>query len=236
MTGSSRVDRPPRDDAELARDIVNRLDDVEHPVASRVGPWVITARPGTGQLLASHVGGGSVVLANVPEAGADPDAVVELPTEPPAPPVIPTHADWDLSTCGVRRTANQSINNATWTMVDYNTTDWDLRRDAAAQADGDGITIRDAGVYSVEAEVRFAGHATGVRIVSVDVTGATGYGYRPMLALPNAADPLTQCVAFTKVFAAGDTVRVFAWQNSGGALNLEPQQTRLRANMVRHAD
>lgn len=78
----SAVDRPPQTDAEWARDTDRRITNVEHPEALRAGGWVISPEEGTGDLIASHVDGGSVRLAEVPASDADPDDVqaVKQPT------------------------------------------------------------------------------------------------------------------------------------------------------------
>lgn len=70
------ADRPPRTDAEWARDTNRRLSDVEHPDAARAGPWVLSADAESGDLIASHVDGGSVRLAKVPASDTNPDTVV----------------------------------------------------------------------------------------------------------------------------------------------------------------
>lgn len=70
------ADRPPRNDAEWARDTNRRLANVEHPDAARAGPWVLSADAESGDLIASHVDGGSVRLARVPASDTNPDTVV----------------------------------------------------------------------------------------------------------------------------------------------------------------
>lgn len=69
-------DSPPRTDAEWARDTNRRLANVEQPDAARAGPWVLSADAESGDLIASHVDGGSVRLAKVPSSDQDPDTVV----------------------------------------------------------------------------------------------------------------------------------------------------------------
>lgn len=77
MTGTTEKKEPPTNDAEWARDQQQRLDLLENPDALRCGAWVLSTQEGTGDLIASHVDGGSVKLATKPEQGSDPDEVVE---------------------------------------------------------------------------------------------------------------------------------------------------------------
>lgn len=70
-------DKPPRDDRELVRDMDDRIDKVERSSATRVGKWVLSTSPDTGNLIASYVDGGSVVLAPPPPDGQKPDEEVD---------------------------------------------------------------------------------------------------------------------------------------------------------------
>lgn len=74
MSGTAKV-KPPKDDAEWARNTQRRIEQVEHPSSARVGPWVISTDAESGALIASHVNGGAVVLANEPEGEAEADTV-----------------------------------------------------------------------------------------------------------------------------------------------------------------
>ncbi|WP_182349325.1 hypothetical protein [Tomitella gaofuii] len=71
MSGSDRR-RAPTTDAELAREFDRRIAALEHPSATRVGKWVLSTGDGD-DLLASFVGGGSVVLSPPPKVGENPD-------------------------------------------------------------------------------------------------------------------------------------------------------------------
>lgn len=74
MSGTAKV-KPAKNDAELARNVVTRLDQAENSTTVRVGPWVLAEQAGTGNLLASHVDGGAVIIAEKPESAEEPDAV-----------------------------------------------------------------------------------------------------------------------------------------------------------------
>lgn len=75
MSGTVKV-KPPKNNQEWARNQQRRTEQLENPTATRMGDWVLSTQPGTGNLQASHVDGGSVVLAGKPEPSADADTVV----------------------------------------------------------------------------------------------------------------------------------------------------------------
>lgn len=75
MSGTARV-KPPKNDQEWARNVEKRQRQLEHPTSQRVGDWVLSTHPDTGDLIASNVNGGSIILAAKPEASADADAVI----------------------------------------------------------------------------------------------------------------------------------------------------------------
>lgn len=74
MSGTAKV-KPPTNNAEWARNTEKRLNQSEHPTSARVGQWVLSTHGPTGNLIASHVDGGSVVLATKPDPSAGPDVV-----------------------------------------------------------------------------------------------------------------------------------------------------------------
>ncbi|MFD3426142.1 hypothetical protein [Nocardia fluminea] len=74
MTGTAKV-KPPKNNAEWARNVDKRQGQAENPTSVRVGAWVLSAQPDSENLLASHVDGGSVVLAAKPASADSPDDV-----------------------------------------------------------------------------------------------------------------------------------------------------------------
>ncbi|ADD81135.1 gp30 [Rhodococcus phage ReqiPine5] len=75
MTGSPRPGTPLRSDADWARTVEERMDDLETGPATRVGDWVFSTDPDTGNLIASHVNGGGRQIAAVPPPGTDPEFI-----------------------------------------------------------------------------------------------------------------------------------------------------------------
>lgn len=76
MSGTANV-KPPKNDQEWARNTERRLTQAEHPLSARAGNWVFSTNPDTGDLIASNVNGGSVIIAKepVPSEDANPDVI-----------------------------------------------------------------------------------------------------------------------------------------------------------------
>lgn len=74
MTGTADV-KPPQNNAQWARNVEKRIGSVEHPTSTRIGAWVLSTDDNTGNLIASNVNGGSVILTEPPPGGVDPDAI-----------------------------------------------------------------------------------------------------------------------------------------------------------------
>jgi hypothetical protein len=70
MSGTAKV-KPPLNNAEWARNTEKRLNQAENPTSTRVGEWVLSTQANSGNLIASHVEGGSVTLAVKPAPSAD---------------------------------------------------------------------------------------------------------------------------------------------------------------------
>ncbi|HEV2778811.1 MAG TPA: hypothetical protein VGX25_05365 [Actinophytocola sp.] len=126
----------------------------------------------------------------------------------------------DPPTWFVRNTAAQSINNATFTALVFNTDDNDPDNLHSTSANTDRITIATAGLYMVMGGGATAGNVTGTRLARItkngSVVAASGGGAPPPAATENGW-ALTQ---WTPVqCSAGDILRVEYFQSSGGALN-----------------
>lgn len=74
MTGTPDV-KPPQNNAQWARNVEKRIGGVEHPTSTRLGDWVLSTDETTGNLIASYNNGGSIILAEPPPGGIDPDAI-----------------------------------------------------------------------------------------------------------------------------------------------------------------
>ena len=115
MSGTN-VGPPPRTDAELARDLVRRSERLENPDASRAGDWVFSTG-NNGELLASNVQGGNIVMATPPDADSDPDAVVPISHDLP---YIKMHTENSQAVAANTRTPVE------WDTVDDQVSGWGL--------------------------------------------------------------------------------------------------------------
>jgi hypothetical protein len=101
VSGTASV-KPPKNDAEWARNTERRLQQAEHPLSMRAGNWVFSTNPDTGDLIASNVNGGSVIIATEP-----------LPSDDANPDIISAQA-YQVT---VTRTALQSIPSGGTTVI-----------------------------------------------------------------------------------------------------------------------
>lgn len=123
--------------------------------------------------------------------------------------------------CRLGHSAAQAIPNNVSTPVTFNTErhDTDGMHDTAVNPSR--ITIKTPGIYSLKAGGQFAAHATGFRVLSIRKNGATVLSEVQQDGDTGDQNALTLGVPATDVLlAAGDYVELFAYQNSGGALNL----------------
>lgn len=132
MSGTPKI-KPPRNNQEWARNTEKRLNEAENPTATRIGEWTLSTQDGTGNLIASHVDGGSVILAVKPAASEEPDEVTDTDDQP--------HLK-------VERQANQSESRGSthlvmWDTVAYSTGDWGFTPTAS------DIVIPQDGVYLI---------------------------------------------------------------------------------------
>ncbi len=140
MSGTAEAVRPPKTDAEWARDTSRRIEQVENATSVRVGPWVLSTSP-DGHLIASNVEGGSTILAQKPEGVEnDPDAVVDATVNP--------------AVC-VTLAGSQTLPAAGATVVFDGTRlqvggDW-----TGGRANFDSIIVPVSGVYKVTATLNF---------------------------------------------------------------------------------
>lgn len=128
MTGTPNY-KPPRNNQEWSRNTEKRLNQAEHPASSRIGAWVLSTDPASGNLIASYVNGGSVVVVEPPEGGLDPDAV----TTPGLPHIT------------VARIAVQNITASVLTLISWDT----IQRQTSFQftAPGTDLVVVQPGQY-----------------------------------------------------------------------------------------
>ncbi|MFG3617482.1 hypothetical protein [Nocardia sp. NPDC047654] len=151
MSGTANV-KPPKNDAEWARNTERRLAQTEHPSSARVGNWVLSTHPDTGDLIASNVNGGSLILAEQPEPSDTPDTVTS-----PACAVV------------VGRSSLQSIPSG-GAYIDWDST---LAEVGGEWGAGSGtvseLTVPQSGLYQIAASIHWqTGGITATAAILVD--------------------------------------------------------------------
>lgn len=124
----------------------------------------------------------------------------------------------------------QQLTNNTWTAVEFNGEE-DLRGVAGIEppigvhsktmrTDRFKVPEGYAGRIRIRAAVGFAANATGSRGLRIDKNGATQRGSFVFVAAATAVGATQLQCAWNGTVAVGDDLQLFAYQNSGGNLNI----------------
>lgn len=124
------------------------------------------------------------------------------------------------SASAFRNTA-QAITNATWTTINFDQEEWDSGGLHSTSSNPSRFTISTSGKYVVIAYVAFAFNGSGRRGTLFRVNGG-GTDRNPTLLNPTTTGTANFGLTNSTVmsFSAGDYLEVFAWQDSGGSLNV----------------
>ena len=131
----------------------------------------------------------------------------------------PFDAHLNNPSCRVYHNAYQSIPNATWTWLSFNSERWDTDSIHDTVTNNSRLTCRTAGKYQISLSVVWAANATGQRGVGLRVDGATYIvtDFR----MPNSAGILPGFAVSTLWNLAVDSyVELGVYQESGGNLNI----------------
>lgn len=114
----------------------------------------------------------------------------------------------------------QSVSNATFTALQFDTEDRDDGGFADLVTYDTRLTIPTTGWYAVQYTVAIAANATGLREFSVQKNGSTSLQYGVQRVLPASASgaSIVSGVAILYLSAA-DYVELVAYQSSGGSLD-----------------
>ena len=138
--------------------------------------------------------------------------------------------------CVLKRTATQSISNATNEVITFpsgSTTeelDDDSFHDGATNTSRLTVPTGGAGWYDIGACVQFAANTTGRRETWIELNGSAGTG-TPILMVAQDAPPTAQAVLNPSGFyllAAGDYLTLNVYQNSTVALNVQANNYSVR--------
>lgn len=126
--------------------------------------------------------------------------------------------------CKIFKSAVASVPDATYTLVTWNSEDYDTDTMHNTSSQTSRIVATTAGLYMVTVQLAWASNATGGRAVDVrknsagSATGGTRVAQAMVPAQGNTAHVVA--VTFDVQMSATDYLEFFAWQSSGGALNL----------------
>jgi hypothetical protein len=127
----------------------------------------------------------------------------------------------------VYRTANQSINSAANTAIQFDNEEQDTSAFHDNVTNNTRLTVPYAGTYAVWACVQFAAAGGNLRYIFFGRNGLNTAGNLKGLALQQVAlaGQVVALVSSAKFvnLSAGDYIELFAFQDSGGALNVTPQ-------------
>lgn len=143
--------------------------------------------------------------------------------------------DYPFGTVAIRveRISNQSIPNNTWTALSFDTIITEEKPATTSQwssGDPTKLICRLPGYYLINAHVRFAANATGVRGINLMKNGVSLTAI--IIAAFSGQDPTIQCSAIVKL-DTGDYIEAKAYQNSGGALNAVATSNNLYLEWIR---
>lgn len=131
------------------------------------------------------------------------------------------------ATVSVYNTGNQSLTTGTITRLSWTTSKWDTDTMKGAGT-VTGISINTTGIYMITAFQVFDTNATGVRELLLDIgTAATTTsiigGVHTPVGDGNYGNVTLSVMAS---LTAGNTIQLFGYQTSGGALNVLGSATR----------
>jgi hypothetical protein len=120
--------------------------------------------------------------------------------------------------CRVYNSANQSINNATETLITYDSERWDTNSMHSNSTNTGRITIATTGKYLIGSSIAFASNASGVRNSFIKVNGSTYIAGWNVQAVNGDATFVNVNTVYE--LTAGDYLTTTVIQGSGGNLNV----------------
>lgn len=121
--------------------------------------------------------------------------------------------------CRARRTTNQSLTTAVAAAIAFDAERYDTDSMHSTSVNTSRITIVTPGLYLLTGHVSFASNATGVREVYLYLNNTTRLV--DVVTTPVTGDSTRVTATTVYKLAAADYVEMFAYQTSGGALNVE---------------
>ncbi len=125
------------------------------------------------------------------------------------------------ATCGAFHNTTQSIANATFTAIVFNSepTNWDTDTIHSTSSNTSRFTLTTAGLYLFNVTASFAANATGRRLIAVR-EGGTNFEGNAGLQVTGGAVAIVNASWVVNVTSTTSYYEFMAFQDSGGALNL----------------
>jgi predicted flavoprotein YhiN len=136
--------------------------------------------------------------------------------------------------CSLTKSANQSVNNTTATAITFDTElkDTNAFHDNSTNTSRITIPSGKAGFYLISGQINFASNSTGVRDGAIYKNGTV---MTQVFVLGAANGGWTGAsVSQIQELAVADYIELFAYQNSGGALNVNGGSTYGAAFQVQY--
>lgn len=208
MSGTAKV-KPPKNNAEWARNTEKRLNQTEHPTSQRIGDWVLSTHPETGDLIASNVNGGSIILAGKPAASADADAVATQ-----GQPFIKVQREQN------QQEARGATALVLWDSLIYQTDEWGF------VPTGTDIVIPEDGIYLCQYHLAFLNSSNVVNkaVFLIDAVVKMAQEYDP-------SDAWWQSMYLVEAFPlnAGQVISCGAFVSGSGTFDFGSPSTDVEA-------
>jgi hypothetical protein len=123
---------------------------------------------------------------------------------------------------GIKKSASQSVNNTTFTAIQFNQEDYDTDGFHDNSTNNTRITIPSGkgGYYLITGVIGWDGNGTGNRAAEIRKNGSA-VNYAFFQATAGVANSPVYPMSYTLNLSAADYLELFAYQSSGGALNVD---------------
>lgn len=115
--------------------------------------------------------------------------------------------------------ASQTITDATVTKLTIDTVEYDFRSVTDAANSRLVVPSDAAGPYTINLVLRWASNSTGDRVAIIDVNGVT-VAQQSAPGIGTTRGGTTHSVSVPEELAVGDVIEAFAYQTSGGNLEI----------------
>jgi hypothetical protein len=133
--------------------------------------------------------------------------------------------------CEVTGTATQSIATASFTALNWGVDLIDPTALHSTASNNSNIYIKTSGFYEITAQVLFDVNATGNRQIRLYKNGAS-IDRTTAISMANTAVNTFLTTSGFEYLVSGDYISAFAYQNSGGALNVVSNESYLAVQLV----